>query len=106
MAKYKFTNEGVQNIETGAFIPANPTNRDWCKYQEWLKKKSNKPDPEFTEEELTAQKQRKIRGIEYTITDTRVRKDAAKAEGLIELEAESQTELDKLRTQLIVEQEA
>jgi len=106
MAKYKLTSSGVQDTEKGGFIPANPTNRDWRKYQKWLKIKTNKPDPEFTEEELAAQKQRKIRNIERTIADTRVRKDAAKAEDLIELEAECQTRLDGLRIELATEMEA
>lgn len=106
MAKYKLTSEGVQDIETGAFIPAISTNRDWRKYQEWLKVKTNKPDPEFTKEELTIQKQRNIRNIERSIADERVRKDAATAEGLTGLADECQIELDKLRTKLITEQEA
>lgn len=106
MAKYKFTNEGVQDTETGAFIPDTPTNRDWRKYLKWAKKAGNNPDPEFTDEELAAQKQSKIRGIETAIVDTRLRKDAANAEGLSALEADCQTELDKLRTELIAEQEA
>ena len=105
MAKYKLTNEGVQYKETGACIPANPANRDWRKYQEWLKVKSNKPDPEFTEEELTTQKQRQIRQIENAIVAMRIRKDAAESEEFTELEAESQAELDELRTELIAEQE-
>ncbi len=106
MAKYKLTSEGVQDTERGAFIPATSTNRDWRKYQKWLKVKTNKPDPEFTAEELAAQKQRKIRNIERTIADTRVRKDAATAEGLTGLADECQAELDKLRIELAAEQEA
>lgn len=106
MAKYKLTSDGVQDTETGVFIPNNLKNRDWCKYQDWLSKPNNKPDLEFTEEELTAQKQSKIKGIERTIVDTRVRKDAAKAEGFTELEAESQAELDELRAELAAEQDA
>ncbi len=106
MAKYKLTSTGVQDTEKGCFIPANPTNRDWRKYQKWLKVKTNNPDPEFTTEELATQKQRKIRNIERTIADTRVRKDAATTESLTGLADECQTELDKLRTELIAEQEA
>jgi len=105
MAKYKLTSSGVQDTERGAFIPATATNRDWRKYQEWLKVETNKPDPEFTAEELTIQKQRKIRNIERIIADTRVRKDAASAEGLAGLADECQVELDKLRTELTVEKE-
>lgn len=106
MAKYRLTSEGVQNTETKGFIPANPNNRDWQEYLKWKKKPSNNPDPEFTAEELTAQKQSKIRGIENAIVDSRLCKDAANAEGLAALEADCQTELDKLRTELIAEQGA
>lgn len=104
MVKYKLTSDGVQDKEIGASIPANPTNRDWRKFLKWKKKPGNNPDPEFTEEELAVQKQSKIRNIERTIADTRVRKDAANAEGLFGLESDCQTELDKLRTELIAEQ--
>ena len=104
MAKYKLTSDGVQDKETTAFIPANLANGHWRKYQKWLKK-GNKPDPEFTEEELTTQKQRQIRQIENAIVDMRVRKDATESEEFTELEAESQTKLDELRAKLIAEQE-
>ncbi len=100
MAKYKLTSEGVQDKETKTFIPNNPGNRDWRKYQEWEKKAGNKPDPEFTEEELTTQKQAEIRQIENAIVDTRVRKDAAQAEDLDSFAAELQIELDKLKIEL------
>ena len=100
MAKYKLTNEGVQNVEMGAFIPANPANRDWRKYQAWLAE-GNTPDPEFTAGELVAQKQRKIKQIETSIVDMRLRKDAANLEGFSGLETETQVEIDKLRAELI-----
>lgn len=106
MSRYKLTSEGVQDKETGAFIPDNPDNRHWQEYLKWKKKASNNPDPEFTADELTVQKQRKIKNIERTIADERVRKDAANAEGLSELEADCQTELGRLRTELIAEQGA
>ena len=99
MAKYKLTQQGVQDIEAGASIPANSTNRDWRKYQAWLAK-GNTPDPEFTAEELAAQKQREKRQIEIAIVDMRLRKDAANAEGFVGLEAETQAELGKLRAGL------
>lgn len=44
MRKYKLTKEGVQDTETGAFIPDDPDNRDWRQYQAWLKE-GNKPEP-------------------------------------------------------------
>lgn len=104
MKKYRLTSTGVQDMETKVFIPASLLNRDWRKYQEWLKKKGNKPDPEFTADELVAQKQRKIRKLENAIVDTRLRKDAANAESLSELESDCQIELNKLRAELIAEQ--
>lgn len=99
MKKYKLTKDGVQNTKTGAFIPDDPKNRDWRKYQKWLAK-GNTPDPEFTAEEKVAKKQRKKRQIEIVIIDMRLRKDAADAEGLTELAIETQTELDELRAEL------
>lgn len=32
---YKLTKTGVVNVETGAIVPAEPTNRDWQAYQAW-----------------------------------------------------------------------
>ena len=100
MAKYKLTKSGVQDKKTGAFIPDCQGNRDWRKYQTWLKKKGNKPDPEFTKAELETQEQRKTREIENAVVDMRLRKDAAKAEGLTELEEEYGTELTRLKSEL------
>lgn len=39
---------GVKRLEDKAFIPADPRNKDWREYQEWLKKGNNPepPDPE------------------------------------------------------------
>ena len=96
---YKLTKDGVQNLETMAFIPNNLVNRDWRRYQAWLAE-GNTPSPEFTAEELAAQKQRKKRQIETAIVDMRLRKDAANAEGFTGLEAETQAELGKLRAEL------
>ena len=47
MADYKLTRDGVRRVLDSAFIPANPANRDWAMYQEWLAG-GNTPDPEFT----------------------------------------------------------
>lgn len=96
---YKLTKDGVQNLETMAFIPESESNREWLRYQKWLAE-GNTPDPEFTAEELAAQKQQKKRQIEIAIVDMRLRKDAANAEGFTGLEAETQSELDKLRAEL------
>lgn len=96
---YKLTKDGVQNLETMAFISPSPTGREWLRYQKWLAE-GNTPDPEFTAEELTAQKQRKKRQIEIAIVDMRLRKDAANVEGFTGLETETQAELGKLRAEL------
>ena len=96
---YKLKKDGVQNLETMAFISPSPTGRDWLRYQKWLAE-GNSPDPEFTAEELAAQKQRKKRQIEMSIVDMRLRKDAANAEGFAGLEAETQAEIGKLRAEL------
>lgn len=36
--KYKLIqdNDGVMDLETGAYIPKDPFNRDWQEYQLWL----------------------------------------------------------------------
>lgn len=44
MAKYKLTENGVYDTETGANIPEDDRNRDWMEYQEWLAE-PNTPDP-------------------------------------------------------------
>ena len=54
MAKYKLSGDGVQDTETGAFIPVDADNRHWRMYQDWLAA-GNSPDPEFTPEEIAAQ---------------------------------------------------
>ena len=56
MAKYKLTESGVQDTETGAFIPNAPGNRHWTEYQEWLLEPGNVPDPMYSGAELKAQK--------------------------------------------------
>ncbi|MFW9080369.1 hypothetical protein ACOI9X_13990 [Pseudomonas sp. P2757] len=33
---YQLTACGVLRMEGSAFIPQDPTNRDWLEYQEWL----------------------------------------------------------------------
>lgn len=56
MAKYKLIENGVQDTETGAFIPNAPGNRHWAEYQEWLLEPGNTPDPMYSGAELKAQK--------------------------------------------------
>lgn len=33
---YQLTACGVLHMESSAFIPPDPTNRDWLEYQDWL----------------------------------------------------------------------
>ncbi len=47
---YKLTEEGVQRLGDGAFIPSDPRNKDWREYQEWLKE-GNIPEPLETPQE-------------------------------------------------------
>lgn len=96
---YKLAKDGVQNLETMAFITPNPTSREWLRYQKWLAE-GNTPESEFTAGELATQKQRKKRQIEVSIIDMRLRKDAANVEGFTGLEAETHAELGKLRAEL------
>lgn len=106
MTKYKLTKTGVQDTEIGAFIPDSLGNREWRKYQKWLMKPNNKPDPEFSEEELAAQQQAQIRQIESAIVDMQLKLNTAKIEKFIALADELQTEIIRLRAELEALQEA
>ncbi len=33
---YKLTDDGVQRLNDGAWIPETTDNRDWVEYQEWI----------------------------------------------------------------------
>lgn len=101
---YKLTKSGVKRLSDGAHIPNDPKNKDWRKFQKWVDE-GNTPEPEFTTEELEEKKQRKIKSLEIRIVDMRLRKDGASAEGLTELETETETELIELRAELIAETE-
>jgi hypothetical protein len=57
MAKYKISGDGVQDTETGSFIPNDPKNRHWIEYQQWLLGDGtsvNIVDPEFSPADMTA----------------------------------------------------
>ena len=55
MAEYKITQNGVFRRSDNAGIPADINNSDWQKYLEWLNQ-GNTPDPQFTLDDLKAQK--------------------------------------------------
>ena len=42
---YRLTTNGVQRLTDGAWIPADPKNRDWREYQKWLSA-GNIPEPD------------------------------------------------------------
>ena len=44
MADYQLTESGVRRLADNASIPADPENRDWRAYLEWLNA-GNTPDP-------------------------------------------------------------
>lgn len=46
--------ESVKRLEDGAYIPFADGNRDYEEYKLWLEE-GNKPEPEFTDEELAQQ---------------------------------------------------
>ena len=52
--KYKLTEHGVKDLETGACIPFCEGNRHFTEYMEWCAE-GNSPEPRFTAEELAAQ---------------------------------------------------
>ena len=54
MSKYKLSDSGVLDTETGACIPPTTDNRHWRAYQKWLAD-GNTPDPEYTQPELDEQ---------------------------------------------------
>ena len=78
---YKLSNQGVVRLIDGAKIPNNTKNKDWRKYQAWLKK-GNKPEPEFTPKELKAKKQSDTKRKESEIVQVKIQFDIAKSENL------------------------
>jgi hypothetical protein len=45
MAEYQLTaTDGIIRTEDGAWIPADPANRDWVEYEKWLAA-GGEPDP-------------------------------------------------------------
>ncbi|MCQ3000446.1 hypothetical protein NLO98_11860 [Pseudomonas syringae] len=52
---YKLQSYGVLRLEDNAAIPSDPDNYDWRAYLEWIAE-GNTAQPEFTEEQLAAQK--------------------------------------------------
>ena len=99
---YKLTASGVRRLSDNVDIPNNSANKDWRKYQKWLDE-GNTPEPKETEEEKEINKGRRIKALEIAIVDMRVRGDGASAEGLTDLETESDAELVSLRAELAAE---
>lgn len=58
--KYKLTESGVKDTETGMFIPEAPGNRHWQEYQSWLAE-GNTPEPQYTEAEYLDMKSNEVR---------------------------------------------
>jgi len=95
---YKLTSNGIKNIETCAWIPNNPKNPDWCKYQAWLKE-GNKPEPEFTKEELAVKKQSNIKMKESELVQVQMQFDIATAKGFL-IASDYEIQLNKLESEL------
>lgn len=118
MAKYKLTESGVLDTETGTSIPNAPGNRHWQEYQEWLSE-GNTPDPQYTLDEWKTGKKAEVRAnsnsrifndvstkvliriallqqkqIEGTLLTQDEQDDLA--DGLADLEARIQDEIDAL----------
>ena len=78
---YKLIKNGIKRLSDGARIPNDTKNKDWRKYQAWLKE-GNKPEPEFTTKELRAKKQRDIKTKESELVQVKIQFDTAKSENL------------------------
>ena len=71
MAKYKLTDSGVLDTETGAHIPNDSGNRHWQEYQVWLTQGSplNTADPADVFVEDWDNTGRRLRDEKLTATD-------------------------------------
>ena len=58
--KKEFNITGIQDTETGMFIPLDPNNRHYQEYQKWLKE-GNQPDPPYTLDEYKKIKKGEIK---------------------------------------------
>lgn len=62
--------KNIKRLSDGAIIPFANGNRDYEEYKQWLSE-GNKPEPEFTEEEIAQQKlQAKIQEANSYLTQT------------------------------------
>ena len=79
---YKLTENGVRRLSDNADIPSNPNNRDWRKYQEWLKIKGNIPEPMDIVDPWIAKRQERnliLQSTDWTVLPDAPLTDAEKA---------------------------
>jgi len=80
MAKYKLTNgSSIIRVADGAGIPADPTNRDYVEYQEWLAADNtpDQADPIDYMGNLRAERDAKLAASDWTqVADSPVDKTA------------------------------
>ena len=79
---YKQSKNGVIRLSDGASIPEDVKNKDWRKYLKWCQKKGNKPEPEFTKDEIEAKKRFDIKSKESELVQVKIQFDTAKSENL------------------------
>ena len=94
-SKYKYAGDGIQDTETGAFIPMDEANRHYQEYLAW----DGTTDPEFTQEELDTQQWASVRSERDALlaaTDFFMTYDYYNNE----LTGQEQTDLATYRTQL------
>jgi len=95
---YKLSGNNIIRISDGAYIPNDHRNRDHRRYKSWLKQ-GNQPEPEFTQEELTAKKEFAIKMKESEIVNVQGQFDIATEKGLA-IAADYDTQLKKIEKEL------
>lgn len=74
MRSYKLQKDGIGviRLDDMASVPADPRNRDWQEYQEWLAK-GNTPLPAYTPEELEAKQKAEERDAQEMLIADKMR---------------------------------